>query len=299
VEQVLKSYLEHLCGADCVEENVSMATRTTFKIGGEARYFVTVKSKNILARLVSALDFINYPYRVIGAGANLLVRDKGFDGVIIKLGFSEILDNECFVYADAGVGLAKLLSYARKRGLGGLEFLSGIPGTVGGAVFMNAGAHGGAISDYIAIVDVLKNGEIVSMDARACKFAYRKSIFQSKRELVIIGAYFFLKKSDFAIISEREKEILKKRRISQPKEPSAGSVFRRPLNSQLSVGEMVEQLGLKGLMRGGAQISPVHGGFIVNMGGATASDVLYLVKVIKREIYKNYNLKLKLEIEII
>lgn len=299
MQQVLKSYLEHICGRENVLQDEPMSNHTTFKIGGKAKFFVTAKSKQALINLTSALRFIEHPHRIIGSGANLLVRDKGYDGVIIKMATNEIIDNQCFIYADAGVKLSALINHATKKGLSGLEWASGIPGTVGGAIFMNAGAYGGCMADIAVMVDVLIDGEIVTLESNQCKFDYRKSIFQRKRKWIILGAYFFLENGDPDTISAKYREIIAKRKIAQPQQPSAGSVFRRPPNSILSVGEMVEQLGLKGLNIGGAQISEKHGGFIINKGGATSTDVMKLIRIIKNRVYEAYGIRLAPEIELI
>ena len=303
LDQVLKSYLEHICGASNVRENEPMSAHTTFKIGGPARFFITVQSKQTLLKLVSALNYIEYPYRVIGGGSNLLAPDRGYDGVIIKLGFREIVENGNFIYADAGAPLSALVKFARERDLSGLEFAAGIPGTVGGAIFMNAGAHGGAISDVVTMVDVLRDGQIVSLDTRACKFAYRTSVFQRKRNWVILGTYFFLYSRPLAEVPPR---------TNQPKEPNAGSVFKNPIfvssskncvspplrkGECISAGKLIDQLGLKGFVVGGAAISERHANFIINKGFATARDVRALVKLVKTKVRVAYGINLKTEIE--
>jgi len=182
----------------------------------------------VLLRLVSALKFIEYPYRVIGIGSNILARDGGFDGVIIRMRSGEIVENGNIIYADAGAPLVSVAARAAELELTGLEFSAGIPGTVGGAVFGNAGAFGSNISDVTVMVDVLKDGEIVSMDNKSCKFAYRTSIFQKKRDIVILGAYFSLKRGDGDKIRAKMGEYLEKRQASQPVGRSAGCTFRNP-----------------------------------------------------------------------
>ena len=301
VEQILKSYLEYVCGRENVAENVPLAAKTTFKIGGPARFFVTVPTKETLMRLVSTLKYIDQPYVLIGAGANILAADAGYDGVVLRLGFAEIADNGCFVYADAGAPLKKLCVFAREHALSGLEFAAGIPGTVGGAVFMNAGAEGGAMSDVVAMADVLADGEIRSLDARELGFKYRSSIFQNKnrRNWIILGAYFFLKSGKTPDeIAATEAMFLSARRETQPMQPSAGSVFKRR-SPDIAVSKIIDELGLKGTQIGGARISDKHAGFIVNTGGATAANVLALVKLIRMEVRKKHNINLKTEIQII
>ena len=299
MEQILKSYLEYICGKENVAENVALSTKTTFKIGGPARWFVTVPTKEALMRLISTLKYIDQPWFIIGAGANILASDEGYNGVLIKLGFSEIIDNECFIYADAGANLKRLCNFAREHSLSGLEFAAGIPGTVGGAVFMNAGAHGGQISDIVAMVDVLADGEVKTLDTRQMDFKYRGSVIQRKPDWVILGAYFYLKKcfSREEIIA-REQKFLAARKLSQPAGPSAGSVFKRP-SQDFAVGKAVDELGLKGTKIGGAQISDKHAGFIVNTGDATCEDVLKLIKLIRKKVKDKHDLYLQTELQIL
>jgi UDP-N-acetylmuramate dehydrogenase len=298
MEAILKSYLEHICGKDGVRENEPMSQRTSFKIGGEARFFVVVPTKEALARLISTLRYIDYPFYMVGNGTNLLVSDRGFDGVVIKAGFSEILENSCFIYADAGVSLKKVAGRARSIGLTGLEWSVGIPATVGGAVFMNAGAHGGQMSDVVAMVDVLRDGEIVTLDSRQLKFSYRKSVFHKRRDWIILGAYFYLERGERTLIEEREKNFLGARKSTQPTEPSAGSVFTRP-KPDFAVGKVVDELGLKGVCVGSAKVSEKHAGFIVNVGGATARDVLSLMKLVRGKVYEKCGVRLKSEIQVL
>ena len=298
MEQVLTSYLEYICGKENVAENASLATKTTFKIGGPARWFVTVPTKEALMRLISTLNYIEQPWFIIGAGANILASDDGYSGVVIKLGFRDIIDNGCFVYADAGANLKRLCNFAREQSLSGLEFATGIPGTVGGAVYMNAGAHGGQISDVVAMVDALIGGEVKTLDARQLSFGYRKSVFHKKPRWIILGAYFYLRKSDKTEIVSKEQTLLAKRLESQPNLPSAGSVFKRP-TPDFAVGKALDELGLKGTQIGGACISDKHAGFIVNTGGATCKDVMRLIKLARKKVKQKYDLYLQTEIQIL
>ena len=299
MEQILKSYLEHICGKENVEENVNLSKKTTFKIGGPARWFVTTPTKESLLRLISTLNYIEQRWFIIGMGANILAHDNGYDGVVIRLGFKEVMDNGCFVYADAGASLKKVCTFARENALSGLEFAVGIPSTVGGAVFMNAGAHGGEIGNVVVMVDVLIDGEVKTLDIRELGFKYRHSIFHSKPYWIILGAYFFLKKcKDKQEIVAAEQKFLSARLQSQPTQPSAGSVFKRP-SPDFAVGKVVDELGLKGTQIGGARISDKHAGFIVNVGDATCEDVLALVKLIRREVKQKHDLYLQTEIQIL
>ncbi|MDR0462464.1 MAG: UDP-N-acetylmuramate dehydrogenase [Christensenellaceae bacterium] len=297
LDQVLKSYLEHICGKTNVRENVHLKTCTTFKIGGPARFFVKATTKTMLVKLISALNFIEYPYRVIGAGSNLLASDKGYDGVIIRLDFKEIIENQNFIYADAGASFTSIVKKAEEWELGGLEWAYGIPGTIGGAIFGNAGAFGSCISDVVPIVDVLLNGEIVSMDTVACKFKYRESLFQRNRKYTILGAYFALERRDGDKIRALQQQYITKRTQTQPSGPSAGSVFRNPPGN--SAGAIIDKLGFRDTQIGGAVVSPKHANFIINEGGATAKDVTRLINKIKKRVKDAYGISLKTEIETI
>lgn len=296
MEQILNSYLEYLCGKDNISRSEPLFRHTTFKIGGKAKFFVRVDSKPIMLKLLSALDYIEEPYFIIGNGSNILAPDRGFDGVVIKPTFNQILENGNFIYADAGASLSAVLAFAKKRGLGGLEWAAGIPATVGGAVYMNAGAYGCQMSDVTMSVDILYKGQVINMESSKLKFDYRTSIFHSKRDWAILGAYFYLTPRPEAEIERLMRENIKKRRTKQPIEPSAGSSFKRP-RPDFYVGAAIEEIGLKGKQIGGARISEKHAGFIVNMGGAKCADVLKLSRLIQKEVYTRYGEKLELEYE--
>ena len=293
--QVLKSYMQYICGTENVAENVPLATKTTFGIGGNARFFVKCPTKQSLIRLASALNYIEEKYIIIGNGSNILASDNGFDGVVIKPAFRDITENQLFIYADAGATLAEVAAFARVRELGGLEWAGGIPATVGGAVAMNAGAFSGQISDIVVMVDVLVDGKLVTLDVRQCKFGYRSSTFAKNRNIIILGAYFFLSRGNYDEIVAKENQYRDRRNATQPKGRSAGSIFKKP-SPDFFVGKVIEELGLKGTTRGGATISPQHAGFIVNTGNATQADVMYLVRLIKRKVYETHGVRLKLEV---
>jgi len=294
MKQVLKNYLEHLCGEEFVFMDFPLSELTSFKIGGPAKFFVSVQSKAVLIRLLSALHFIEEKNFIIGGGTKVLASDKGYDGVVIKLDFAEILDNGTFVYADAGAKFQDVLEFAKDKELSGLEWAAGLPGTVGGAIFMNAGAYGKEISDVVVCVDVLVNGNVVNMDATQLCFSHRTSIFQ-KNKWVVLGAYFYLEHGKKSAIQKKQNETFKKRISSQPYfTPSAGSTFRRP-RPDFFVGTAIQELGLQGLCIGGAQVSTKHAGFIVNNGGATAQDVKKIIEQIKKEVYKKYKERLRPE----
>ncbi|MCL2621824.1 MAG: UDP-N-acetylmuramate dehydrogenase [Firmicutes bacterium] len=297
MKDILKDYLCHLAGEENVLLNQPLSKHTSFKIGGPAKYYVNVKTKEILIKLIDALNFIEQKYFIMGFGCNVLASDNGYDGVVIRPYFKEIIVNANFIYADAGANLKLVCNAAKNNGLTGLEWACGIPSTVGGAVYMNAGAYGGEMKDVVTLVDVLVSGQIKTITATEAKFGYRTSIFHKKKNWIILGAYFYLQKGAKDDIITLEAKHAQSRNEKQPKQPSAGSVFLRP--EGYFVGKLIDDCRLRGFSIGGAQISPQHAGFIVNNGGATCNDVLAVVKHIKKEVLAKFNVKLKMEIVVL
>lgn len=290
---ILANYLTHICGAENVKRDEPLARWTTFRVGGPARFLVLVESKAVLQKLISALEYLAYPYFVLGLGANVLASDQGYDGVVIKLNCQKIEHNDVFVYADAGAKLGAVVNYARDHGLTGLEWATGIPATIGGGVYMNCGAFDHSLSDVIVMVDVLQKGQVKTLTANQLDFGYRHSLFMEE-PAVILGAYFRLAKDEPAKIATQMQEILTKRR-RHPHEPSAGSVFKRP-QPNFYVGQVIENLGLGGYMVGGAQVSPQHCNFIVNQGGATCRDILQVLYHVQDTVEKATGVLLETEI---
>ena len=275
MENVINQYLQYLCGADHVLRDEPLWKWTTFRVGGPAKFMVTVDDKKKLSRLISALNYLEYPYFVLGLGANVLASDGGFDGVIIRLNFKEIYHNDQFVYADAGAKLGVVINYARDHGLSGLEWATGIPATIGGGVYMNCGAFGSCMADVVAMVDIMdEHGAIKTLNANQIEYSYRHSVFM-EQPAVIVGAYLRLQPGDPAQIGQKMAEILQSRQ-HHPKEPSAGSTFKRARDG-FYVGREIEKLGLKGFQIGGAKVSEKHAGFIVNCDHATCDDVLKVI----------------------
>jgi UDP-N-acetylmuramate dehydrogenase len=296
MEDILHNYLIHICGSENVGVNVPLSTKTTFQIGGNAAYFVTVPTKEALMKLLSALNFLQQKYFIIGLGANILADSNGYDGVIIKLGFKEIMHNDNFLYADAGAKLGVVANYARDNGLSGLEWCVGIPATIGGACYMNCGAFGKEMKDVVIMVDAIEDGEIKTLTNKEIQYGYRKSIF-SERPMVITGAYLMMTKGGKEKIGAEMKEIIIKR-SAHPKEPSAGSVFLRAKDG-FYVGKEIEKLGYKGKKIGGAKVSEKHANFIINDGGATSEDVLNLISEIKDKVKEATGVELHHEIKIL
>ena len=277
-----------------------LSAHTSFKIGGNAKLFVVPESDEALAVLLKYCADGNIRTLIIGNGSNMLVSDNGIDAVVILMcressGVSssdgEVL--EC----DAGVSLSKVCRFALDNSLTGIEFAYGIPGTLGGAVYMNAGAYGGEIKDVIIKCDCLTpDGQKKTFTADEMQLGYRNSVF-SQNGCVITKVYLKLNSGDYEKIKAEMADILNRRKSKQPLEyPSAGSVFKRPEGH--FAGALIEQCNLKGVSVGGAQVSQKHAGFIINTGGATALDVMTLVKLIQDKVLSETGVLLEPEIKI-
>ncbi len=251
----------------------SLSAYTTFGIGGRARRISVARSRSELIDL--APDAL-----VLGRGSNVLVSDDGYDGDVVINRYDDIVFNGDLVVAGSGACLASVSSAAARCGLSGLEWAIGIPGSVGGAVRMNAGAFGGAISDRLLYADVLRGGAVVRLGRGELGFSYRHSAIAD--DDVVIAAAFLLDKISAAVTLARCGEYTERRKSKQPSGKSAGSVFKNP--SGISVGKVLDGAGLKGLRNGGAVISPVHANIIVNTGDATADDVCGLIRIMKGEL---------------
>ncbi len=281
-----------------IRTNVPLKNHTTFRIGGPARFFFIAKTKENLIKAIQAANKNNLPFFILGHGSNLLVCDKGYDGLVIKLQFENCKLQEKSLYAEAGAKLANLVKLSLNRELTGLEWAAGIPGTIGGAIRGNAGAFKKAISDVIKKVEVLdsKNLRFKIYNLSDCKFGYRDSIFKQRKNLIILSAEIKLKIGDKNEIQKKIKEYLNWRRKNQPLNfPSAGSVFKNPKKN--SAGKLIEKCGLKGKKIGKARISEKHGNFIVNLGGARARDVVNLIQLSKKKVKEKFKIELKEEIQ--
>ena len=282
------------------EKNVSLANHSTFKIGGDCALAVLPKDRQELVRTIEVLHDHGIKHRVVGRGSNILFSDQGYSGAVVFV--NKMCDvgrlNDGSVYADAGATLKSVANFALKGSLSGLEFAHGIPGSVGGAVYMNAGAYGGDIAGVLKYSNYynVQTGECGRMEHSGHAFSYRHSIYAENKNLIILGACFELLPGERDEIKRVMEENALKRREKQPLEyPNAGSTFKRPLNG--IAAQMIDECGLKGLSVGGAQVSQKHAGFIVNKGGATAKDVLLLVDEVKRRVLEKYGVELELEIE--
>lgn len=294
----MREIFENILGAENVLENEEMSKHTTFRIGGEAEYFLMPDSAEKLSRLLCELNRVKMPYFILGNGSNLLVGDEGIDGAVISLckRMSNIKCEGSELYAECGVLLSRVASEALKNELCGFEFASGIPGTVGGAVYMNAGAYGSEMSGIVKSVDYAdKSGRIQTVDSADCGFGYRKSVFAERGD-IILGCRLSLEKGRAEDIRAEMNELTKRRVTKQPLDkPSAGSVFKRP--EGYFAGGLIEQAGLKGFSIGGAQVSEKHAGFIINTGGATAADVIKLIRHIQKTVFDQFGVMLETEIK--
>lgn len=285
--------------ADQILTDEPMSRRTTFRVGGPADVFFTPESAEQVARVLDAARESGVAAIVIGNGSNLLVRDGGIRGLVVALGegFSEIRVDGNIVEAQAGAPLARVAAAAQAAGLSGLEFASGIPGTLGGGCAMNAGAYGGQLSDVLIDAQVLTGGRVKTLTREGMQMGYRTT--RPLREGgVVLSARFALVPDDPEAILARMKELNARRRDKQPLNyPSAGSVFKRPEGH--FAGALIEQAGLKGRRVGGAQVSEKHAGFIVNAGGATAADVLALIATIQDEVQARFGVRLETEVRVL
>lgn len=276
-------------------ENVSLAPHSSFRIGGAARYAAFPKSAHEIMTLLTYARERNLRTFLAGNATNLLFDDAGFDGLMI---FTTAIKNVRFeedrVIADAGASLTALSAEAMRRGLSGLEFAYGIPGTVGGAVYMNAGAYGGEIKDILTISTYLGEGGISTRTKEDHLFGYRTSIYQSTGEIILSAEFSLTKKSPEEVRTLSEKNMAA-RRAKQPLEyPNAGSAFKRPRGAY--AGALIEGAGLKGFRIGGAEVSEKHAGFIVNRGDATSQDVLALIETIREKVEKTSGIRLEPEV---
>ncbi len=282
-----------------IKKNEPMKNHTSFKIGGPADEFCEVTSEEEIKRLIDYASEKGMSYTVMGNGSNLLVADGGIRGLVIKVarGFDEISVGGEKITAQSGALLSRIASAAYRNSLTGLEFASGIPGTLGGGIYMNAGAYGGELKDVIESVTYLDNGEIITKTANMLEFGYRKSSFTDK-DYIILSAELKLKKGNPDEIKEKTDDYRQRRTSKQPLDmPSAGSTFKRP--EGYFAGKLIEDSGLKGFKIGGAQVSEKHSGFVVNAGGATAADVKALIEHIQKTVKEKFGVEMKTEVKML
>ena len=296
----IKQHFQEILGNDRVLEAEPMGKHTTFRIGGPADLFVAPENTDEIKKLIAICKEEEVPYFILGNGSNLLVSDKGYRGVIIQLyrSFGQITLKENEIHAQAGALLSGIAAMAREASLTGFEFAGGIPGTLGGAVVMNAGAYGGEMKDVLKEVTVLTpEGEIVTLQADELQMGYRTSVVK-EAGYIVLEAVISLKEGNPEEIKNRMQELAAMRSSKQPLSyPSAGSTFKRP--EGYFAGKLIMDSGLRGYQVGGAQVSEKHCGFVINAGNATAKDVTTLMADVQRIVMEKFGVKLEPEVKLL
>ena len=291
--------LRALCPGAVIRTGVPLDKYTTLRLGGPADYFCEPESADELCRLLAAAEKTETPVLLMGNGSNLLVRDGGFRGLVLRMGrgLARIERTDEGLRAGAGALLSTLARAAQEHRLTGLEFAQGIPGSVGGGLYMNAGAYGGELGKTVSSVRVLDNGKERTLNADEMGFAYRHTRAMEEN-WVILEADFRLEEGNPGEIAAAMQDFASRRREKQPLEyPSAGSFFKRPPGH--FAGALIEQAGLKGYAVGGAQVSEKHAGFLINRGGATAADFLRLMEYVQDTVEKRFGVRLEPEVRIV
>lgn len=278
--------------------NEPMKKHTTFRVGGPADYFVLPTEVSQITNIIELCKAEQIPYFILGNGSNLLVSDKGYRGVVIQIykNMNQIQIDGCKIKAQAGVLLSQIAKKALDAGLAGFEFASGIPGTLGGAAVMNAGAYGGEMKDVLTSVTVLdENGQMLHLEAKDLQLGYRTSIIKEKG-YVVIEAELELQVGDQTQIQKRMEQLKVQRVTKQPLEyPSAGSTFKRPVG--YFAGKLIQDAGLRGYRVGDAQVAEKHCGFVINRGEATAAEITQLIKDVQKKVYEEFQVKLETEVK--
>lgn len=289
-----------IVGEENVHTDEPMSRHTTFRIGGSADYFVKPGNADEVAAVIAVCREYNIPYFILGNGSNLLVSDDGYRGMIINImdNMDSVTVDGRIITAQAGAMLVRVSVMARDNALTGLEFASGIPGTIGGAVYMNAGAYGGEMKNVVKTVRAIDEyGRIYELDSEKMDFSYRHSIVE-ERKLIVLEVTLELEHGSREAIDDRMKELVEARRSKQPLEyPSAGSTFKRP--EGYFAGKLIMDAGLRGYSVGGAQVAEKHCGFVINKGGATASDVVELIRDVQHDVDDKFGVTLEPEVKML
>ncbi|WP_425757524.1 UDP-N-acetylmuramate dehydrogenase [Ihubacter sp. rT4E-8] len=281
--------------------DVDMRDYTSFRAGGRAAELAIAEDVEELQQLLTEASAAGRSFLMLGNGSNTLFRDKGFDGLVIKLGaaFEEITVKGNLLICGGAALMSVVAKQALAADLSGFEFASGIPGSIGGAVFMNAGAYGGEMKDIVEFVNVVSRDGGVMRSVKGCEmdFGYRHSVLQSSGDIVVSVA-LRLEKGEHQAIASQMKELMTRRNEKQPVQyPSAGSFFKRP--EGYFAGKLIQDAGLKGLAVGGAQVSEQHSGFIINRGDATADDIIALMRLVQNTVYDKFGVRLEPEVRIV
>jgi len=297
ISEAMLETLQSIVPGENIHLKESMALHTTFRVGGPAECLIEIENATQLEKVQKYLGLVECPFVVIGNGSNLLVSDKGYKGVVLQIGkkMSQVTVAGNVVKAQAGALMSQVAAVAMQHGLTGLEFASGIPGTVGGGVVMNAGAYGGELAQVVVEVCVMdRNGEILVLDNETMEFGYRKSTIR-KKPFVVTEVTFKLEPGDKDAIKAKIDELTVARREKQPLEfPSAGSTFKRPEGH--FAGALIMDAGLRGFRIGGAMVSEKHCGFVINTGDATAADIVAVIREIQRQVKEQFNVDLETEV---
>jgi len=300
MKELISEQLKSIVGEDNFLCDEPMKKHITFRVGGNADYYVTPQNQDQISELIKWCNRNEYPYYIIGNGSNLLVSDGGYRGLIIEIGskFSDISVEGDIIKAKAGAILGRVATLALENSLTGMEFAHGIPGTLGGAVVMNAGAYGGEMKDILVSVDVMdSDGNIKSLDASQLELSYRHSIIP-ENNYVVLEARLRLSKGNQQEIKATMDDLARRRRDKQPLEyPSAGSTFKRP--EGYFAGKLIEDAGLKGYRCGGAMVSEKHCGFVINYDNATAKDVINVINDVRDRINEETGISLETEVKIL
>jgi UDP-N-acetylmuramate dehydrogenase len=285
------------CYRGIIAMNEPLQKYTSFRIGGPADLFLEPVDRDDLVQIVNYLRNNNVPVTIVGNGTNLLISDQGVRGAVINLerGLSSLYMDGDFVITESGVRIPKFVDFCILQGRKGAEMLAGIPGTMGGAIVMNAGAYGGETSDYLLDVDVLRGQEVGRISKNDAGFSYRHSTFGGE---IVLGARFNFPPGERGELMKRRRELLVKRNQSQPLNlPNSGSVFKNPQGN--FAAKLIEEAGLKGMAIGQARISEKHANFIVNAGGALAKDVLELILLAKKTVFEQTKISLEPEVKLL
>ncbi len=294
----METFLQRIAQFGDLEQNVSLKSLTTFKVGGIASYVIYPNDNFALQAIIDICKDSNMPYKVFGHGSNMLCSDKQYDGVIIKLNrkLNQVYFDGTEIVVQAGYSIVSLSYECMKRSLSGLEFASGIPGTIGGCIFMNAGAYKKSMGDITKEVQVLKDGSVVWLSNEECEFEYRSSIFQKHPDWIILAAKIQLEPGEKDEIQAIMRERQQRRFDTQPLDyPSAGSVFRN-LDGYFA-WQLIDKIGYRGTCYGDACVSPKHSNFIINNGNAKAEDIVKLIDDIQAKIKREFDLDMILEVE--
>ena len=290
-------YIKEIVPQEDILFHEPMSRHTTFRVGGDAKCLIRIKDKKQLIKLVPYLQITGQDYFILGNGSNLLVGDKGYNGIIVKLDGSmgNISVDGVRMTVPAGTLLSKAASVARDYSLSGMEFASGIPGTIGGGIVMNAGAYEGEMKQIVESVEVMnREGEILVLDNDTMEFGYRTSVIKN-RPFIVLEAVLKLQEGNQEEIEAKMEELSEKRRAKQPLEyPSAGSTFKRP--EGYYAGKLIMDAGLRGFSIGGARVADKHCGFVVNTGRATAADVREVIEEVQQRVKEKFGVRLEREI---